>query len=64
MRVFGAEVFSNKGEFLGYSPIQDQGDGNIYAFHIDKEYNVYISDQIEETVLRKYQLNITEISNS
>lgn len=64
IRVFGAEVFSSDGEFLGYTPIQDQDDGNIYAFHIDKENNVYISDQIEETVLRKYQLNITEISNS
>jgi len=64
IRVFGAEVFSSDGEFLGYSPIQDQGDGNIYAFHIDSNNNVYISDQIDETVLRKYQLNITEISNS
>jgi len=63
LRVFGAEVFSNDGEFLGYTPIQDQGDGNIYAFHIDRENNVYISDQIDETVLRKYQLNISEISN-
>ncbi len=64
IRIFGAEVFSSEGEFLGYSPIQDQGDGNIYAFHIDSQNNVYISDQIDETVLRKYQLSIMEISNS
>lgn len=63
-RVFGAEVFSGDGEFLGYTPVQDQGDGNMYAFHIDEDNNVYISDQIDETVLRKYQLNISEISNS
>lgn len=39
-------------------------DGNIYAFHIDRENNVYISDQTDETVLRKYALNISELSNS
>lgn len=64
IRVFGAEVFSNEGEFLGYTPIQDQGKGNIYAFHIDNDNFVYISDQIDETVLRKYQLTISEISSS
>lgn len=63
IRVFGAEVFSSDGEFLGYTPIQDQDNGNIYAFYIDKENNVYISDQIDETVLRKYRLNISEISD-
>lgn len=63
-RIFGAEVFSSDGEFLGYTPIQNQGEGNMYAFHIDRDNHVYISDQIDETVLRKYQLSLTEISNS
>lgn len=60
VRVFGAELYSLDGEFLGYSPIKDQDDGDLYAHHIDKSGTVYISEQFDETVLRKFRVDIRE----
>jgi hypothetical protein len=57
IRVFGAELYSLEGELLAYNQLKDQVDGDFYVHHIDQHGYVYISEQFEETVLRKYRLN-------